>query len=114
MSERRPDSRRDYRHFPPDYANALRAFERDGTFTIGPLDKKSAAGCKRDLYRFRMFLTAALDTDPGDDYARSLFDIFNTASLRTVNHDDDTQSVVFELNPVVAAMRRLNGSNVNG
>lgn len=112
----RPDSRRDYRHFPPEYADMIRAFERDSRradylvspFRIGPFTARIANSTKRDLYRYRMFLTQALDDDPGDDYARALFNTFNSVTLRTV-HADEGVYISFEINAVVAAMRRLNG-----
>ena len=115
----RSDSRRDYRHFPPEYADMLRAFERETRrpdyrqrpYRFGPLGKAEAAAAKRDLYRFRMYLTAALDADAGDDYARALFNIFNSVTLRTVEAEG-AHWIVFDINPVVAAMRRLNGGGV--
>lgn len=111
MSTRR-DTRRDYRHFPPAYADLVRRFRDTGRAEIGPLTLASARSTVRDLYRFRMFLSAALDDDPGDTYARDLFNIFNEVILRiepvAIAGDDPTELylVRFALNPVVAAMRQ--------
>jgi hypothetical protein len=114
MSATTPGTRRDYRHFPSEYADMIRTFEREtrrpdyltSPFRLGPFTAKAATASKRDLYRFRLYLSYALDDDPGDDYARSLFTVFNSVTLRTVTEPDGTY-ISFEINPVVAAMRRL-------
>ena len=107
MSSPRRDTRRDYRHFPPAYADLVRRFRDEGRASVPGLTLASARSTVRDLYRFRMFLSAALDDDPGDDYARSLFNIFNEVILRIEPAGETgTYTVRFSLNPVVAAMRQ--------
>lgn len=111
MSATRRDTRRDYRHFPPEYGDLIRRFRDTGRAEIGPLPLAAARSACRDLYRYRMFLSAALDDDPGDDYARSLFDAFNVVILRIEpvailgNDPSGTHLVHFTLNPIVAAAR---------
>lgn len=108
----RRDTRRDYRHFPPEYADLVRRFRDTGRAEVGPLPLAQARSTVRDLYRFRMFLSAALDDDPGDDYARTLFNVFNSVVLRiepvAIAGDDPAalHLVRFVLNPIVAAMRQ--------
>lgn len=113
MTERtRRDTRRDYRHFPPEYADLVRDFRDTGRAEVGPLTLAHARSTVRDLYRFRMFLSAALDDDPGDTYARDLFDVFNSAVLRiepvaVAGTDPNALHFVrFVLNPIVAAVRQ--------
>lgn len=113
MSATRRDTRRDYRHFPPAYAELVRRFRDTGRAEVGPLTLASARSTVRDLYRFRMFLSAALDDDPSDSYARDLFNIFNEVILRIepvavadAAQPDALHLVRFALNPVVAAIRQ--------
>jgi hypothetical protein len=60
-----------------------------------------------------MFLSSALDDDPGDTYARDLFSIFNEVILRIEPAPSQPLAtppyyfVRFSLNPVVAAMRQV-------
>jgi hypothetical protein len=114
MTATRRDTRQDYRHFPPAYADLVRRFRDTGRAEVGPLTQGSARSTVRDLYRFRMFLVAAMKDDPGDTYARDLFNIFNEVILRiepvaVLQSPDDpcTHLVRFSLNPVVAAMRQV-------
>lgn len=105
----RSDSRRDYRHFPPEYAELVRQYGRTGRADIGPMSQKEARAAARDLYRFKMFLTAACDADNEDVYARELLDAFTSASIHVepiATHDPrGTHCVAFVMNPIVAAVR---------
>lgn len=105
----RSDSRRDYRHFPPEYAELVRQYDRTGRADIGPMSQKEARAAARDLYRFKMFLTAACDSDTDDPYARELLDAFTSASIHVepvATHDPrGTHCVAFVMNPIVAAVR---------
>ncbi len=109
MSATRRDTRRDYRHFPPAYAALVQRFAETGQASVPGLTLASARSTVRDLYRFRMFLSAALDDDSGDDYARRLFNIFNEVILRIepADTEHDLHTIHFRLNPVVAAMRAV-------
>lgn len=113
----RPDSRRDYRHFPQEYATLLHQFAARGHVSLGPLAHSDALAARRDLYRYRAFLSAALDEDPSDDNARELFAIFNRVVLRVesveavevgfngvVKSLPLTYQLTFNLNPLIAAM----------
>src|SRR5690242_6442109 len=109
----RRDARRDYRHFPAEYTSLLLAFDRDGHADIGPLDERSARAAVRDLYRFKMFLSAGCDADPSDAHARELLTIFSRAVIRLEpvaclaagEGDTRTHLISFTLNPIVAAVR---------
>lgn len=112
MSAPNPGTRRDYRHFPPEYADLLRKFARDGRADIGPMSEKEARASSRDLYRFRMFLASACDADEDDPYARELLDIFASVTLKVEpcalsDGPDTSHCVVFTLNPVVRAVRAM-------
>lgn len=115
----RKGSRRDYRHFPEEYAHLVRAFGRDGRASLGPMTEREARNACRDLYRYKMFLSEACDADADDPYARELFDMFNAATLRVepcaVADDDRTHLVAFVLNPIVAAVRAMTSKgDING
>lgn len=129
-SVRRSGSRRDYRHFPSEYAELIQRFDRDGHASLPNLTKAEAQASVRDLYRFRMYLSEALDADSEDVYARALFNMFNSITLKVVGPrcqrpaqctdagfgpkqcslcSDTGYSVNFTRNPIVAAVRRSRG-----
>lgn len=114
----RAGSRQDYRHFPPEYADLLRSFGRNGHANIGPMSEKEARASARDLYRFKMFLTRACDEDADDPYARELLAIFTDVTIRVepvATHDPrGSHCVTFALNPIVAAVRQMMKGDRNG
>lgn len=107
MSDR--GTRRDYRHFPAEYADLVRKFHTTGRASIAPLTYKEARAATRDLYRWRMFLSAACDSDEDDPYARELFNMFSNVTLKieplATECEHGTHCVVFHINPVVRAVR---------
>ncbi len=110
----RRDSRRDYRHFPPEYSALLVQFDREGRATVGPMSERDARAAIRDLYRFKMYLTDGVDQDPTDEHCRRLLTIASRAIMRiqpvaTVSGADGrhaTHTVVLALNPIVASVRQ--------
>jgi hypothetical protein len=129
MNTPRPSSRRDYRHFPEAYTSLLLTFDRDSGATLGPMAIVDARSSVRDLYRFKMFLSAGCDADPDDAHCRALLRIFAKAIIRIVpiaqslivaddrgpfvqtimtglrGTDEATHAnIVLSLNPIVAAM----------
>lgn len=110
----RPSSRRDYRHFPEAYTALLLRFDADGGASLGPMSHADAKASVRDLYRFKMFLSHGTDADPEDEHARSLLRIFAKIILRIepvateVPPGDLTHVITLQLNPIVAAMEKIN------
>jgi hypothetical protein len=112
---------RDYRHFPPEYDNALRAFARDGSLTFQFPEERDARHTARELYRYREALQAAADAEPENEHVRAMCEIFRDVIVRVfdarlsppyVNSEAHLPSearwqVRLELNPVVAAMRSV-------
>lgn len=113
MTPTRPSARRDYRHFPEAYTSLLLAFDRAGRASLGPMSYADAKAGTRDLYRFKMFLSSGCDADPDDEHARTLLRIFAKIVLRIepavcANPGDDRTHVInLSLNPIVAAMERV-------
>jgi hypothetical protein len=111
-SRDRPDSRRDYRHFPAAYGEVFHRFAERDSAVLGPMSERDARAALRDLYRFRTFLSHACDTDPSDAFARELLTISRDATMRVeplvspVN-ENLTHVVTLTLNPIVAAMRAV-------
>ena len=100
--------RRDYRHFPASYGDLIHRFHDTGRASIGPISRKEAEVTRRDLYRFRTFLSAGVDADPSDAFARELLDKFsrvvlNIEPVATVD-PRGTHCLVLSLNPVTAFM----------
>jgi hypothetical protein len=100
------NARRDYRHFPAAYGELIHRFNDKGSASVGPMSKKEANVTRRDLYRFRTFLSAAVDADPSDAFARELLDIFsrvvlNIEPIATVD-PRGSHCIVLSLNPVTA------------
>lgn len=95
-----------YRHFPPEYTTLVNVFGDSGSASVGPMTQKQANSSVRDLYRFRQYLSAAVDADPEDDHARSLLTTFNRATLRiepaVLAEAGRTHLVVLSCNPIVA------------
>lgn len=111
-----PNARRDYRHFPAEYTALLLAFERDGRASLGPMSRSDAATSRRDLYRFKTFLSHACDTSPDDAHARHLMEVFASCSIKLEpvatlppNASHLTHLLNFTLNPIVAAVRQAEG-----
>ena len=100
--------RRDYRHFPDSYPALLYRFDRDAHATLGPMPQRDARAVVRDLYRYKTFLSHALDTDPADDAARDLHRIAARLMIRVepvaTENGTDTHVIVLQVNPVTAAM----------
>jgi hypothetical protein len=110
-----------YRSFPPEYFTILDRVERltpSGDFRIGPFARKDAMAGRRSFYRFRNALNEEAAT--GDAYANRYKDIANLLKLellevpplRLANGPPLTAAagqwqIVFALNPIVAAIRRL-------
>lgn len=106
LSRDHPTRRRDYRHFPEAYSAALFKFSDTGGYALGPMSKGDCEAARRDLYRFKMMLTAAVDD--GDEYAGQLLDIFKRVVLKIEPCVVPTPAgdfiLTFALNPIVAAM----------
>lgn len=104
----RPDARRDYRHFPPAYAEILHKFKGKGVASIGPCNEREAQAARRDLYRYKTFLSAALEADADDEQAHELYQIFNRVVLRIEPVEDPTDGrthrLTLYINPIVAAV----------
>ena len=96
-----------YRSFPPEYFSVLERVERLGhaeTFRIGPFDKKDAQSGRRSFYRFRNALNE--EGEKGDSFASEQANIANLLKLEIADEPDGFY-IVFALNPIVAAVRRL-------
>lgn len=71
----RRSSRRDYRNFPPEYFALLERYERTrAAIRLGPMTRAQANTLRRELYRWKMYLTNA---DPSDEFAASLTALWN-------------------------------------
>lgn len=106
----RADKRKDYRHFPASYGDLFNEFADRGSATIGPMSEREARAALRDLYRFRMFLEHAINSDPSDAFARELHGRAKLAVLRVspcavTDLRSDYYMVELSLNPIERAMR---------
>lgn len=104
----RPDSRRDYRHFPREYTDLLVRFEQSGRVILTFSEARQAHAARRELYRFKTFVSAGVDDDSTDTHARWLLDVFNTVTMRLETMHDGTSTcygLVLDSNPLVRAMR---------
>lgn len=101
----RPDSRRDYRHFPREYTDLLVRFEQSGYVVLTFPEARQAHAARRELYRFKTFVSAGVDDDSNDAHARWLLDVFNTVTMRLEALADGTHALILDSNPLVRAMR---------
>lgn len=97
----RPERRIDYRHFPPSYTELIERFERTGSVRLGPMTHRDAVTTRHRLNRFFGYLRNA---DPGDDYARALYDIASTMTSTLITDDNGDHWLVWSLDPVVAML----------
>jgi hypothetical protein len=100
----RPDSRRDYRHFPREYTDILVRFEQTGRVVLTFNEAREAHAARRELYRFKTFVSAGVDDNSDDTHARWLLDVFNTVTMR-LEQVDGQHALVLDSNPLVRAMR---------
>ena len=103
---------RGYKSFPPEYFTILDRVEKlapGQDFRIGPFTKGGATTGRRSFYRFRKAL--AEEANKGDQFADTYVNVGNTLKLELLElpqfQGPGQWWIVFGLNPLVSAVRRL-------
>lgn len=96
-----------YSAYPVEYFTILDKLDGLGVdgYTVGPFIKKDAFNGRRSFYQFRLALKA--ETGKGDRLADDYYTRASLLKLEVTEAEDGLFNISFTLNPIVAAVRRM-------